>query len=964
MGPRLKSPEAILPTRMTLHVPADTLLRFSVLEFPYERAVSAFMEHFSEIFNKRHNKKLPYHLRLPYRQLNDALLSLAPGLVQGFEGDKTHRMVTFTRYEEETAQLPEEFPSQEQIKSLIRHWVERWGQQTDIQPLLQADGKNAWATLIKALDSDPETDWRHNIHPTSLAADSSYENGLAYVVLPALLTALLHNKTMTIQSEQNTYPITWRRVNSSGKNGLYLVSEPIQRQDDYFAYRLDFSVQTQAGYVSGGKSGVWIFAYLSIQRYIGERYRKGDDNRNISIQVGFNRERFLNGDGWDDDTTLIRLGVQKKKGQPAVWDSGVGSLLDDFAVRKLLSPEEILTTPQRYGNYNNSNDFVGDEYYIVFAEGRKFGDERGRGHQILTGTSLRERSQIMEGIISLLDGWLEVSAPFQLDRQNPQNTFALRDHNHMVKTNVKSPAKNASWQIALKTSLASGQHRYLHIVVLHRSPDFWQWAEPEFEKALMGAADGEHPLATITPRLMPPSLYALLNPGELDPNLYWKPKAQKPAGFITNWNRQMKESYAQKRQEWRNFLRDDIEWLPNSRRLVLIDVPDQLGDPPNQRIKAAVRDACNREKVSSQFIIGNFKEDKRTKQTARRLDGNSAGRLKNAVLDLLLRQQTILYAPPREIYEYAAEMNADTAQQLDVIAFCRIQSTSVSKFNYVLSVRLRADGEVKVMLPGDTTRWLSYDAAAHQIGILFSDKHWTLYRDKSPSPLRLNQGQMVDFVHEVLTKRLERPTIAVIEAVGWRNGRGEEEQKHCWTQLRNSDLFQNRHKLRFDTNRVYERSAPVLNDLLAVVRLRMGDETPQYTTASTWTSEELMRDMPHNTGYVDPCVPDMLHYMSVAGLPELQKKQKDKRIVELFKADLKDKPQDEIAIKHPQIIEMVPFFVHPAFQHDEGQRQLCRCIHFLRVSPGFTMGSITLPFNMHLGEKLVHDQLVLLDEED
>ncbi len=48
--------------------------------------------------------------------------------------------------------------------------------------------------------------------------------------------------------------------------------------------------------------------------------------------------------------------------------------------------------------------------------------------------------------------------------------------------------------------------------------------------------------------------------------------------------------------------------------------------------------------------------------------------------------------------------------------------------------------------------------------------------------------------------------------------------------------------------------------------------------------------------------------------------------------------QKDIAIKHSQLIEIVPFFVHPHLQSEEGQRQLCRCIHFLLISPAFAYG--------------------------
>jgi hypothetical protein len=584
-------------------------------------------------------------------------------------------MVAFTHFEDsadDAVKIPQDFPSQGQLKSLIRHWLECWSVKLVTQPLLKGDGNGAWQTLIKALDGDPEIEWQHGIAPAALSTDLNYEKGLAYVALPALLTALLHKQSMTIQSEKGEYSITWRRANDGGKDGLHLISQPIRYRDDYFAYRLDFSVQTQAGFIDSlqGKPRAWIFAHLSIQRYIGELYRKGDDRRNISILVGFNREHFISGDAWDDDTTLIRLGVQKKGGM-AQWESGVGNLLDDFAVRKLLTPDEILMAPQRYGNYDGLSNFTEDEYYVVFAEGRIFGDERGRGHQIPTGTTLRERSQIMEGVLSLLDGWLEASESFQLDRQNPKDTtFALRDYDYMVQERKDNTAQWASWQTALKTSLASGRHSHLHIVVLHRNPDFLQWVKPQLETAMMGADQSENPLATITYLSLPPSLSASLDPGALDPKTFWLSKEQKPAGFMDQWNKQMKESYPKKREQWREFLRA-IKWSPNARRLILIDAPDQFDLPPNQRIKGAVRDACNRENVSSQFIIGNLKEDKRAERVGH-LDGGSTGRLKNAILDLLVRQQAILYAPPCEIYERAAEIDADTAGQLDVITFCRV----------------------------------------------------------------------------------------------------------------------------------------------------------------------------------------------------------------------------------------------------------------------------------------------------
>lgn len=954
MGRRI-SPESILPTRMTLHVPSDTELRFSKLDFPYAKAFDTFMFAFKEVYKQTHDKKLPYRLFPPYRQLNDAILALAPGLIQGFEfydkKQNLRRMAAFTRYEHGR---PEDFPTLEQLRSLITHWLLCWAEQPEVQALLQADGKRAWQELLEALDGQPETEWQPNIAPADLANDPNYKNGLAYIALPALLTSLLENQTMSIYSKQREYLITWRRVNAGGKNGLHLISQPILDKDDYFAYRLDFSVQTQAGYVDGkGKLRPWIFAHLSVQRYITQRYG-GDYKRSNSVLVGFNREHFSN--QWDGSATLIQLGVKGKE-----WESGVGKLLDKYSINPLASPEAIFAKPFGYGNYKGTEDFRHNEYYVVYAEGRKFGDEKERKHQTDTGMALGERSQIMENVLSLLDGWLEVSPPFHRDLQSPNNTLAQRNYDYIIKPR-KDNKGQVSWRASLQTSLAGSGYDHLHITVLHRSDDFQGWAEKQLKEALMGVDAGDNPLVTVSYLSLEKSLYFPLDAGNLDPQLVFKDANEKPPQFMKQWYDQMRVSYPKKRNEWQAFLQG-IDWKPNARRMVLIDSTGEYGTkgngiPDSQKIKGAIRDACNREGILAQFLVGKFSMDKR-KAFAGRLDGNSSGRLRSAVLDLLLRQQAILYAPPHEIYELAAGLDADTARQLDIIAFSRVNRTELHNFKYVLAVRLRADGTTSVLMPHDTSNWIPYDIATSNIGILIAEKKVTLFTNPEVSPLKLTNDKMLNFVHEVLTKQLERPAIVVIEAEDWRDGG----KTPCWTQLQNGNLFEQQHTLRFDRYRVYDRAAPDMDNLLAVVRLRMDDETPQYITAGEWSAEESMRDIPHLTSYIDPCVMEPMHFMSVAGLSETQKRQNTERVQELFKADIRDNPFDEIAPKHPQIVEMVPFFVHPDYQHDEGQRQLCRCVHFLRSSPAFVMGAINKPYAMHLGEALVADQLCIINAD-
>lgn len=946
MARKLISPEHILPTRMMIKVPDDTALRFSVLDFPYAKAIEKFLTVFKQAYHQQHSKHLPYALMPPYRQLNNAIIALAPTLIQGFEGKgDTRRMVGFTRYDEHGD--AQDYPTLDQITNLIQHWILSWSQQKDIQNLILKDANQAWNDLQQAFNNDPETDWKHHIKPITLINDLNYENGLAYVALPALLTTLLENKTSHIYSGQREYKITWRRVNTGSKNGFYLISQPILYKDDYFAYRLDFNIETQAGYIDqNNQLKPWIFASLSIQRYITNQY-KGDFKRDNSILVGFNREHFDN--TWNKPTTtLVRLSAEGTQ-----WADKTEQLLNKYMVKPLIEPDELFQQPMHYGNYDSSEIFKQNEYYIVYAEGRKFG-ERARKHQANTGTSLRERSQIMSSVLFLLQDWLEISPPYEKDMQNPQNTFALRDYDYMIK-NTKASLKHASWQNMLQTSLRSSGCDSLHIALLYRSEEFLFWAKKQVEEALM---DTGNISVSVSFSKIEPSLYMPLDAGQYDPQMMFLRADQRPPNFTKGWYAQMRLSYPKKRDEWRNFL-NSIPWQPNSRRMVLIDSTGEKGEkgkgiPDSQKIKGAIRDACNQEGIASQFIVGNLAVN--TEETGeKKLSSNSIGTLKNAVLDLILRQQGILYAPPHEIYT-ATGLNSEIAQQLDVIAFSRVKSTSLDNFNYVLAVRLRADGTVNVMSPDQMGTWMPYDEAAWEVGKLILRTKHMLHIKKDPSPIRLNNAMMLDFVHDVITKHLERPTIAVIEAEGWRN-KGDQD---CWTQLSNPELTKDFQSLRFDGHRHYDRSG--LNNLLCVIRLRDGKETPQYITSGTWTEESPLRDIPHLTSYVDPYVSQPLHFLSIAQLSDTQKKQKEKKVVELFKGDTRDR-YHEIPFKHPQIIELVPFFVRDDYLQDEGQRQLCRCVHLLRNSPGFVMGAINQPYPMHLGEALINDQLCLINAD-
>jgi hypothetical protein len=947
---------------MTLHVP-ETSIRFSTLDFPSGEALERFMARFKDIYIRAYNtKKMPFDHQLPLRQLNDALLALAPGLVQGFEGSATKisrlQLITFTSYEDGS---PVDFPAIDTLRSLIRLWLQRWAAQPKIQNLIAGEAANAWAEVMEAITNETSPNWQHGIDPHAITDhfESSGEKPAisAYIALPALLVGLLHNQTTTIKSGAKLLNLRWRRVNEGGKDGLHLVSQPIQSKDDYFAYRLDFSVQTQVGlsHISGMPKG-WIFTRLSIQRYITLPLKR-KDSRNVSVLVGHNLERFMG--GAESDTTLIRLPVSFK-GDAWDYESGVGGLLDDYAMRPLLKPDALFNAPGKYGAFNKPTE-SDNEYYIVYAEGRKFGEGTGRQHRVLTGIRLHERARIIHGIIEQLEGWLRLSPSLVCDAERPSKLHVLYTHSDMKKADKKG-LKTRGWQRMLMKSLANGDAERAHLIVLQQHEPFMKHSQTAIDAALLKANTGDNPSTQVDYIPLPVSLYHPLDTGNLDPALLkWENQEKRPKNFRSEWKTQIEISRDTKLRAWCEYL-DSLPWLIGSRRLLLIDSTGESDVDESRQIKGIIREACNLKGISSQFIIGKvLKEEKKTEEGETNLKKDAQAKIRSAALDLIVRQQGILYGEPSEVYTKATGLPVDLASQMDVIAFSRVQIIKPFKLQYVVAVRLRADGVVDVALPDNPSLWLPYPLASHAVGQLFARNRVALSREREASPLRLQHTDLLNFIHAVLVdNRLQRPTIAVIEAEGWRNSRSDDDEKNCWVQLRNSDLSRSLDELQLGSKK-YRRDAPRLDSLLGVIRLRKDKETPQYlTTAPDEIDVMKAVNVPHLTGYVDTSNQAAFHYYSVAGLPELQKNQPAKATRGAFKADVIVKHYYDVAIKHSQIIEMLPFFVHPRLRDDVGMRGLCRAIHFLRISPSFTMGDIVTPYPMHLGEQMILDQLAII----
>jgi hypothetical protein len=435
-----------------------------------------------------------------------------------------------------------------------------------------------------------------------------------------------------------------------------------------------------------------------------------------------------------------------------------------------------------------------------------------------------------------------------------------------------------------------------------------------------------------------------------------------------NFDEEIKKGRKNKRQVWQNFLQRNIlsliENKNNSNISAIIDIGQtrRKGIHPQQGIKSAVRKACVLENINSQML----ETVKPTKKDDTAYSPKTRGRTLNAVLDITLRQTTILYGLPSEVYQIA-KIPENIAQKLDVIAFCRVQKNSKNfvgrdKFQYAIAVRLSATSTVDVLLPNHK-QWIPYNKTGIEIGKIFHKA-----RQKDPDSLKQLQmkgGDLIKLVADTLVNYLENPTIALIEADVWRN---EESNNQGWFQLKNECLSEQRDILNFthvlDHDCQYQRDDDKLNNLLGVIRLRSGKETPQYVTnRNNWDDDTETPDFTQLSSFIDKTVPKLLHYFSIGKIPETQKKKQNK-----LKARNLSKIEHEgdiyaanIAYKHQQMIEMVPFFVRNDLQTEESIKALCRVPHYLRTCPAFTKGNISHPYPMHIGNKLIKDMLCILD---
>ncbi|MEP7287809.1 MAG: RNaseH domain-containing protein [Chloroflexota bacterium] len=954
---------------------------------------------------------MDYDKKPPWRQLNQAIMACGPVLVHSFEKyGSVRRMVAINKlernpYTNAIVDIGSQFPDVAALSDLIEMWIDHWLENAELKALVDETMSRELSALKHALQS-PETQWVTDVTLKELIANLNQDDALGYNVIPASIMALLHGQTMAlVHSGKEPLNITWRKAHDGGTKGLHLVSQPFHprylvekfggapdeseekaaleeaMQDGYFVYSLKVQLETQVGRMENDQLKPWLFLKVGMRRYAHEPFKKDAQKRNLSVLLGFNREKIAPENRqkmvrYPYDTTLISLPIDVQR-TPKVWDNNLARLLSSYGLSALDDPSAVLDAPHKYGNLGNIADFRRNEYYIIHAEGRKYSDyedeERryGHNHHVKVGFSLKERTEVVQRVLELLPDVLIPDIAFEPDIKAPQGAnvpLALRDYKDFAPQGRYTPEQTAAKLNhtidAIRRAVQVTGKDCLDIALIHNDTQFLEILQTKLRAMFPGCDTGESPFLCFHPVHISTQLCQPLDPGPLNPQDHYNKARAKD--FKDKWAEQMKLSrYNKVEKEWRPAL-GKIAWRPNAHRTALIEsYYDEKGFKAvheSQEIKGAIREACSREGIASQ-LIGHFMAGEKGKPSR----GNMA-RLENAILDLMLRNIGAFYGTPADMYERAAELSALRVPNLDVVAFWHVYKRTALRRDEkylvtVIAVRLCSNGCVEVFAPG-FMNWTPYAQASSVLGTKFAELRSPIRnRDKAPDILQMKNDELMPFVQDVLQHRLDAPTIAVIPANWWRNSVSNEYDSARWSQLGNKRLFDTQNILDFSHVRggaKFERSDPRFANLLAVIRLRKDNETPQYTTGTLdWDADKQIGDLDHLSGYVDCTVQEPMHYFSIAGESDMQDKQSSDEFEDGYKLTI----DSDYAYKHAQLVELLPFFVRDDFRSLEDYKILCRCVHFLRVSPAFSKGNILLPYPMHLAKVLLEDLMCIIDAD-
>ncbi len=597
-----------------------------------------------------------------------------------------------------------------------------------------------------------------------------------------------------------------------------------------------------------------MFLHLSCQRYAHESLIDANHGRDISILMGMNTARI---DNYPVDSTLVKLTIKNNDNKYS--KNQLPDLLAVFQARPLINPQHILNNPVKYGNFDNDNEWVKDEYYLIHTEGYKYKQEgqkgRGHGHHIDTGFSLKELANITSKVLQLLDGVLIPDKLIECDIKAPTGKkmpLAMCDYD-VISTDLYFPpakrkqlgkqetSKRQREDLQIRTNIIKNSfirslnNNPIYLFIIYQEEHTKKLVYRQLRESLLLQESDRFPDYLIVEDVLIDDL-----------SLLDRISVTGLASVNQDFDKEIKGGHIKKRQAWQKFLNINVLNKVNNKQSLNIFAIIEIKkfqktkgiDPKQNNIHAVIREACILENINSQML----QTVSPTEKDDTAYSAKTRGRTLNAVLDITLRQTGTLYGLPSEVYQ-AAKISENIAQKLDVIAFSRVQKNNFigrASFQYAIAIRLNTTGSVDVLLPNHK-QWISYTKAGIEIGKLF---YKARQKDRSSiEQIQMKGGHLIKFVADTLVNYLENPTIALIEADVWRNEKSEDGSNNkAWFQLKNEYLLEQRDILNFTHvlghNCQYQRDDEKLNNLLGVIRLRSGNETPQYiTNRSNWDND-------------------------------------------------------------------------------------------------------------------------------
>lgn len=916
--------------------------RVAYLEFPYVEPLDSFLSGIRQIDPERSSAGFASEEHPPFERLNRALLATGPGLICAFKQTspyaqrwkqsgiwekKRHILALSTLGDSATLWRP----SVEQINDLVAVWALQWAKTRFAKTLEKRGGDRLVSDLVQAIQGTAAT-WQE------VSAGDLWENqtGRDFVwdTLPSLLAAQFiyywQDKTFFMGESQ---PIAWRLA--QGSNGrLSVVSEPFTHAGkDTLSYALDFSVQTQVK-----RALPWIALHIRLHRWANRPVVGKNVRTKVGVMISVATARKP---GWKVTPTLVRLDVGGRiKGDHLQWNEDVSALLDAWRARALVDPNRLFADPQAYNLSRSSSD----GYLILHAEGMTYkGDDEKRdsGHGGKSGTSLRERSDLMQGVINALDSYLIPDDPLEVEPGSVLTQKMRLEKRLYALYSVKDMKANDAHYVAPKLNKEQQRRRIrreatdtglnratngkpIHILIATKDEKTFDWLKEAVEDALFIEQGSKLPQAiTITHVPVTFEMSALIQLDETE---------KKATEFAAKWQ--------QKVQEWQQELRGFI--ASDGHNLALIEMDGDSNNLTNAHEwqKSAVRNACVKLGIHSQMCMtlpSNF--GILPQHTMERM------RIRSAVRDLLIRQTGLLYGEPAKVYRHAG-LDEDRAGALVVVGLYRMRKSARQRVDYAVAVELHPDGSVKVVLPdteGNPTTPVSYLDAAIKVGQLMGREPNS--EMKHSINLNMNsesgqpEGRVARFAESIIGQSRNCPTLILLEADGWR----EEHVKLTGDK-----------QIEKDTIIIRSQShTPQTLPNVALLRVRESgtrSETPQYVSGSdvqSWNELDQLANNQEMIGMIDTnAESSIMHYFSIGRQPVAFGKDQDEERYAF-------EDGGDVAFKHQQAIEYVPFFA----ANEDDRLIYCRIAHFLRSSPAWDGGNINLPYPLHLAQTLIDDAI-------